>query len=222
MKTTLLFSTAVLLSITTFAQTTVNNQGTGKSVSTVQKEKGKGKIESSGTASSSSAVNSNAVNNTGKTAASAGENVKTVVASEKNHIDATAKAKKDQGEKLLVEEKRITAASATGAELTAGEQDNKVTGNSSLTNGVSVNSPGIQNTGEHVKNEISPVTSKITTTAVVASNQVKPAVVEIHEKVNAVSSTKVAATTSVAPSIKPVPAIKANGNVKVNTGIRIQ
>ena len=226
MKTTLLFSTAVLLSIAALAQTTANNQGTVKSGSTVQKEKGKGKIEASGTASSSSAANSNAINSTSKTAASASENGKTVVASEKNHADATAKATNDQGEKLLAEKKEITAEPATGAELKTGEKDNKVTGNSSLTSDVSGGSASIENSGEQAQNEVATVvtnTATNTTAAVdAAAKQVKPAVVELHEQVKAISATKVAPASSVSALVKPVAPIKAAGNVKVNTAIKIQ
>ena len=53
MKPTLLITAAVLLSATTFAQTTVKNQESAKSVTSIQSEKGGGKVKSSGNASSS-------------------------------------------------------------------------------------------------------------------------------------------------------------------------
>ncbi|MCW3093643.1 MAG: hypothetical protein JWP81_4712 [Ferruginibacter sp.] len=219
MKTTLLFSTAVLLSMATFAQTTIKNHETVKTASTVQTENGNGKIESSGTASASSAVSSNAVNSTGQTAASAGEKGKTAIVSEKNVMDATVKAKKDQVVKKPAAEKEITVASAAKMEVIASEKDNKVPKNASLTGGASAKSIIIQNNGQSVKNEVAVVANS----ALVAGKQVKPAVVKIHEKINTVPATRIATISPVASSIKPVPvAIKATGNVKVNTGIRIQ
>lgn len=227
MKKTLLFSAAILLSVASFAQTTVKNQGTLKNSSAVQSQKGGSEVKSSGSASSSTSIQSDAVKSTEHKTYSAAEKGKTEIAAEKKEIAAKAKTAEEKGKKTAAQDVTVSAGTQSDAKIDANENNNKTQGNANLSTEATVSSAAIKNSGNQMKQEAKNSVSAGTDLAVKNTNQVKTkannTVIKSGEKINAASATTIKSGSSAAHSIKPgSAALKMNTHVKTNTGIIIK
>ena len=100
MKTTLLFSTVLLLSAASFAQTTVKNRDAIKGNSSIQSNKGGSEVHSSGNASPSTNIQSNGVNKVENKSYAEIKKEKKAIAAEKHTVATEAKAKAQESKKM--------------------------------------------------------------------------------------------------------------------------
>ena len=227
MKTTCLFSAAILLSIATFAQTTVKKQQTANTVSAIRTEKGSSEVNSSGSASSSTSIRSNAVNNTENKAHATAEKGKNEIAAKKQEVITKAKTEEQQVKEATSKDVTVSANAQSNTGITAAEKDNKTEGNASLSNGTTVSSTAITNNSNQMNGELIGTTTAGTDLTVNKVNKVKTgsteAVIKTCEKVHVGTATTVKAGSSVIHTVKPNPAaLKVNSQVKANGGIRIK
>lgn len=227
MKTTLLFSAAILVSVVTFAQTSVKNQETVKSITAVQSDKGSSEVKSSGSASSSTNIQSNAANSTEHKAYSTAEKGKNEIAAEKQALATKAKTEAQQAKKTASQDVTVSANAQSDTKITATEKNNKTQENASFNAGTHVSSKGIKNSSNHMMKESEATVGNSAVSAIETGNGVKTGVskatVKTGETTNAASATTIKSRSSTAHSVKPAPAsLKMNTHVKTNSGIRIK
>ncbi len=227
MKTTLLFSAAILFSAATFAQTTVKNQEAIKTVSTVKSQNGGSEVHSSGSTSTATEVQSNAVNKTGNKADAAAEKGKTQIVTEKEALATKAKTETQQAKNEASHERAVSAETELGTKIAIGDRDNKIDGNTSLNSDATVSSIGIKNNGNMVKEKGEISVGSGTTFIVATGNQVKSeankSVIKTGEKINAFTVNTIKAGSSTTHSIKQKsPSVKTTTLVKTNSGISIK
>lgn len=224
MKTTLLFSAALLLVTASFAQTSVKSQQVANSVTTLNSEKGAGDVKSAGNASSSTTVQSNAENNTGHKVNEGVEKGKSEIAEEKQAVAAKATAEKHQVKAMASQDATVSANTLSDVNITASEKNNKTAQNASLGSQATVSTASVKRDGNQVKENSKMAVNTSAATAVSTGNQVKTdvhkTVVTTDKKVSATAVNTINASSSAAHAIKPAAAVKMNTSVK--TGIKIK
>ncbi len=196
MKTTFLFSACLLIAAVSFGQTVVKNEQETKSLTTAQAGKSGPQLNSSTSTSSSASIQSNAVNETEKKAAT--EKVKT----EEKEVKNTA----SKNQSLSIGEQ-------SDATLNTGNKDNKISENSSLNNQAKLSGPGVETTDKQLEKKGKTTAESASAIAAQGSDAVKTKTDKTEEKME-----KRAKTT-----VKPKPAsIKMDAQVKANTAIRIR
>jgi hypothetical protein len=227
MKTTLLFSAAILLSAATFAQTTVKNQESVKNVTTVQKEKGNAEVKSSGSGSSSTSVQTNEAERTKQKARTAAEKSKATVTAEKEATIEKVNTTEDRGDEAMDKDATLSANAQSETSVVAEAKDNKAGENAYLTGEATVSSTEIKGQTVKMKSEIKENVNVIAAVVVNTGKQVKTeitkVVVQSNAKVNAAAATTVKAGAAAAHSVKPRPvAVKVDTHVNAISGIRIK
>jgi hypothetical protein len=227
MKTTLLFSAAILLSAATFAQTTVKNQESVKNVTTIQKEKGNTEVKSAGSGSSSTSVQTNEAERTKQKARTAAEKSKATVTAEKEATIEKVNTTEDRGDEAMDKDATLSANAQSETSVVAEAKDNKAGENAYLTGEATVSSTEIKGQTVKMKSEIKENVNVIAAVVVNTGKQVKTeitkVVVQSNTKVNAAAATTVKAGAAAAHSVKPRPvAVKVDTHVKAISGIRIK
>jgi hypothetical protein len=227
MKTTLLFSAAILLSAATFAQTTVKNQESVKNVTTIQKEKGNTEVKSAGSGSSSTSVQTNEAERTKQKARTAAEKSKATVTAEKEATIEKVNTTEDRGDKAMNKDATLSANAQSETSIVAEAKDNKAGENAYLTGEATVSSTEIKGQTVKMKSEIKENVNVIAAVVVNTGKQVKTeitkVVVQSNAKVNAAAATTVKAGAAAAHSVKPRPvAVKVDTHVNAISGIRIK
>ncbi|MEO6355445.1 MAG: hypothetical protein ABIU77_20875 [Ferruginibacter sp.] len=224
MKTRLLFSAAFLVATASFAQTSVNSQQATNSVTTVRSEKGSSEVKSADNASSTTGVQSNAVNSTGHKVNAGVEKGKSEIAEEKQALAAKAAAEKQEVKTAVSQDATVSANTQSDVNITASEKNNKTAQNASLAGQATVSTADIKERGTMVKENSKMTVNTGAAAAVSTGGQVKTGVhktvVKTGEKINATAVTTAKATTSTGHAIKP--AVKMNTHVKTNAGIKIK
>ncbi|MDB5276087.1 MAG: hypothetical protein JWR61_1042 [Ferruginibacter sp.] len=224
MKTTLLFSAAFLLATASFAQTSVKSQQAANNVSTLHSDKGSSEVKSAGNASSTTTVQSNAVNNTGHKVNKGVEKGKGEIAQEKQAVAAKAATEKQQVKTAASQDVTVSANTQSDVNINASEKNNKTAQNASLASQETVSTAGIKKDGNQVKESSKMAVNTTAAAAVSTGSQVKTdvqkTVVKADKKVNATAVTTVKSSSSAAHAVKPAVAVKMNTSVK--TGIKIK
>jgi len=189
MKTTLLFSAAFLLTMASFAQTTVNNQETAKSVSKVQNDKGSKQIKGSTTASTSTNIESTVPAKTEQKANTAAENEKKTVSAEKKEIAKDGKKNETMAKDVVDQDHSASAAAGINDHISASAKDNKTSEFSSLNGQASVSTKDAKATGNQAKGEGKTVVRK--TTEMAQTVKPKPAVIKMNSQLKTSSVIKI-------------------------------
>src|SRR5665647_341997 len=227
MKTTLLFSTVLLLSTASFAQTTIKNSEAIKDQTSIQSNKGGSQVNNSGSTSSATTIQSNAVNNAGHKSHAEIKKEKKAMATEKQAVATQAKEKGQESKQMASEDHTVSASAHSNTKVNASEGDNNYSNNTSLNNGATVSSSRIKNRGNQLKDEEKAAIKTQANATVENTNQVKTNVnktaIKGSEKINAGSSAAIHTAAASAHAIHPRPAsIKMGTMVKTNAGIRIR
>ena len=227
MKKTLLFSTALLLSAATFAQTTVKNREAIKGQTIIQSDKNSTQANGSANASSSSSIHSDAVKNTENQSSAEIKKEHKAIVAKKQKIATEAKEEGQKSEKMVSDDHTISASAHSNTEANAPAKDNNVSINSSINNTEILSSAEIKNKGKEVKNEGK---ANIQTQADATVENSKLVKAKVHKtatkagnKINTVTSTAVQAGAGTVHAVKITPvSIKTGAQVKTNTGIKIK
>ncbi len=227
MKTTCLFSAAILLSIATFAQTTVKNQQTANTVSAIRTEKGSSEVSSSGSASSSTSIQPNAVNNAENKTHATAEKGKNEITAKKQEAIGKAKTEEQRVKEAASKEVTVAGTAQSNTGITAAEKDNKTEGNASLNKDATVSSTAITDNSNQMKGELTGTIIAGTDLTVTKANKVKTsstkATIKTGEKVHAGTTATIKAGSSAVHAVKPNPAaLKVNSRLKANGGIGIK
>lgn len=158
MKTTLIISAALLFSLASIAQTDVKNRDAAKDATTLSADKGSSKLSGSGSASSSTTVQSNAVPAVKNTVAAKSEKAKEAIVAGKK--EATAPA---------------TAGVQSNSKTTIDGKSNKTSEKTSINDQVMTSPMQAKATGSQLKEE-----SK---TAVAHTTKPRPASIKTNAKV---------------------------------------
>jgi hypothetical protein len=227
MKTTLLFSTVLLLSAASFAQTKVKNSEAIKDQTSIQSNKGGSQVNNSGNASSATTIQSNAVYNAGHKSHAEIKKEKKAMANEKHTVATKAKEKGQESKQMASEDRTVSASAHSNTRVNASEGDNNVSNNASLNNGATVSSTHIKNRGNQLKDEEKSAIKTQANATIENTNHVKTNVnktaIKGSEKIKTASSAAIHARAASARAIHPRPAsIKMGTMVKTNAGIRIR
>jgi hypothetical protein len=227
MKKTLLFSTALLLSAATFAQTTVKNREAIKGQAIIQSDKNSTEANGSANASSSSSVHSDAVNNMENQSSAEIKNEHKAIVAEKEKIATEAKEEGQKSEKMVADDHTISTSAHSNTEANAQAKDNNISINSSINNPETLSSAEIKNKGNQMKNDGKAIVQTQADATVENSKLVKAKVhktaTKAGNKINTVTSTAVQAGAGTVHAVKITPvSIKTGAQVKTNTGIKIK
>jgi len=227
MKTTLLFSTALLLSAASFAQTTVKNSDAIKNHSTIQSDKGGSQVNSSGNASSATYIQSNAANKAENKSYAEIKKEKKAVANEKHTVATKAKEKGQESEEIASQDRTVSASAHSNTKVNASEGDNNYSNKTSINNGATLSTAHTKNRGNQLKNEEKAAITSKTNATMENSNHVVTNVnktaIKGDEKINTTSSAAIHSEAASAHAIHLRPAsMNMRTRVKTNGGIRIK
>jgi hypothetical protein len=213
MKTTFLFPACLLIAAVSFGQTVVKNEQQTKSLTTAQAGKSGPQLNSSTSTSSSASIQSNAVNETEKTAHSDAEKGKQYISAEKKAATEEAKTEEKEVKNTASKNQSLSVGEQSDATLNTGNKDNKISENSSLNNQAKLSGPGVETTDKQLEKKGKTTAESASAIAAQGSNAVKTKTDKTEEKMEK----------RVKTTVKPKPAsIKMDALVKANTAIRIK
>ena len=227
MKKTLLISTALLFSAAMFAQTTVKSIEAIKDNTNIQSNKSGSKLNTSGSASSATSIQSHAATKAESKSYAELKEENKEAAQEKQTLVMKANDKKQQSEKMAAKDHSVSASAHSNTSVKASAGDNNYSNNASINDGATVSTARVKSEGTQVKNDGKAVVIAKTNATMESGNQVAAKVnkttVKGGEKISATSATAVKSGVATAHIVKPRPAaIKMNTIVKTNTGVRIK
>lgn len=152
MKTTFLLSIGFLLSIVSFAQTTVNNSEAIKTNSSVSANKSITHANTQVSASSETNIQSNAVANTKKESNHRFKNEKHTMLTQKGKLAAEAKVKGQESEKVASKDVAVHGSENANATANMNAKDNKINNRAYVNTGAKASADATKTTGK-IKNE---------------------------------------------------------------------
>lgn len=210
-KTALLFSAALLITVASFSQTTVNDKQESKSLTTAQAAKSGAQLNSSTNSSSSTTMQSDAVIKTQKTAYSETEKGKQDISAEKKAVIGKAKTEEKETKSIVYKDRSSSVESQSNAKVSAANEGNKIDENSSLNSQAKVSGSGVETTDEQLEKKGKTSVRSASTVAVENGEAVKAK--------TKMAENKMVKTVKATAKLKPV---KVNTQMKTNTAIKIR
>jgi membrane protein implicated in regulation of membrane protease activity len=220
MKKTILFYSALLVTVAGSAQTTIQSQQTAAGAAQVQKQAGALKVQGSGNGSAAATMKADAAANAESKAKAELATKKEMIANKKEKVETTGNT---IAEKSANREIGADVSAHSGTHINAGENLVQVNGNGSLNTGTSVSLNKVKDNTIEVKKEVATRMENNTNATVEKAAAVKSAV---HTKVSgAVQQTGDAAagtSTKVVTAVKAKPApVKVRAHTNTAVGIKL-
>ncbi|MEO6682307.1 MAG: hypothetical protein ABIN48_05725 [Ginsengibacter sp.] len=221
MKQTLLFSAAIIFSTALFAQTTVNNNSNAKSKTTVQSTREGSGVSSSGSASSTTKIESNDVSKIEKRSKSEIKKGKKAAAHKKEQAKNELKSTGEELNEMSSADAKISASGQSNSSVNFSDNDNNANQSNSLKSNVLISADNQGST--EGKTLIKTKVSEVTEGTANAGTEVRNRTSKKIEKMNKRKSVSVNAGANTSNNIEVKPAtIKTGTIINGNTGIKIK
>ncbi len=220
MKTTFLLFSGLILSVASFAQTSVKTSNTTSENSGIQSDKSGSQVNNSAGISSATNIKSDATNNIKSRSSAEVKKEKKAIANEKRRLSAKAE---DAGKSALTDG---TVSASAHSEINAQSEHNNLSKDASLNGSGTVSNTSLNDELKLKKQAKSNVKSHadatIETTSRVKANVNKTAI-KAGNEINAITTGSVHAGAAAAQPVRVKPAsIKLGTAVKTNGGMKIR